>query len=555
MALPVTPVIAVVDDEAVVVSLTCDALESEGYIVHPFTQPQSALDFLHDHPVDLIITDIRMPQLSGIELIARARAVQSDLVVIFMTGYATLGSAKDAIKHGAADYIMKPFELHELRLAVAKVLREKQESASRQASQELSKLTNLGDLLFSSSDQDSIVDSSLRFAMNHLQSSQAGILVVEEQTATNYSSATKTPTSTDGAAARKLLADMVAMQLREAIVVSRSSEPFRSVIDDAASRKLLPVWVTQVDDLVVTPVPGTDGLRGVLIVPLTSETIRMNKGQLSVLSIVSRQLGMMLENLSLLRKTQHAFARLNELQDQTIELERLATRGQLSAEIGHELNNFLSVVAGSVSLVELYCDKQQYDALGKPLEAINRTISKMTRFTSDLMNHSGGQSQKEPLHLDRLLRDVVDSIRPQKRFRGIQITAQIGATDVVIVGDQTQLQQVLYNLLNNAADAMLKSDWRELTIALRADSLQAHQVVVTIQDRGVGMSPEILAKAFTEKFTTKENGHGFGLIVCRRLIESHGGTLIATSVAGSGTTMTITLPLATGVEAAASAVR
>jgi heterodisulfide reductase subunit A len=96
--------IVVADDEEIVLSLLRDTLEDEGHAIEVAANGPEALKLIEASPPDLIITDIRMPHMDGIELASRARQLCPDLVVIFMTGYADLNSAKDAIKQGAFEY-------------------------------------------------------------------------------------------------------------------------------------------------------------------------------------------------------------------------------------------------------------------------------------------------------------------------------------------------------------------------------------------------------------------------------------------------------------------
>lgn len=114
--------ILIVDDEDVVLSLLSDALEEEAAELITANSAAKAIEIIQQNPIDLLITDIRMPGMDGIELAGRAAFEQPKIKIIFMTGYANLNSAKDAIRHGAIDYILKPFELKEIRKAVWKAL-------------------------------------------------------------------------------------------------------------------------------------------------------------------------------------------------------------------------------------------------------------------------------------------------------------------------------------------------------------------------------------------------------------------------------------------------
>jgi signal transduction histidine kinase len=152
-------------------------------------------------------------------------------------------------------------------------------------------------------------------------------------------------------------------------------------------------------------------------------------------------------------------------------------------------------------------------------------------------------SKKEAIRFDQLLMEVVEYLKPQKRFAGVSLNVAPLNEPILFDADATHIQQLLYNLFNNAADATIDCTRREINVGITID--RANGVFsVTIRDSGAGMEPALLEKAFTEKFTTKKDGHGFGLLVCKRIIENHSGQLLIESVLSQGTSITTTFPLA-----------
>ena len=226
-----------------------------------------------------------------------------------------------------------------------------------------------------------------------------------------------------------------------------------------------------------------------------------------------------------------------------IELEKMATRGTMSAEIGHELNNFLSVVAGNVDLLQLHLKKGNYDQLDRHLGAVAGTLARMKSFTDNLMDLQPISSQPEVIRFDHLIREVVEYVQPQKRFEGIELSLPTEIQPIPLKADHTQIQQLLYNLLHNAADATIGCEERTIQVSIE-DHQDLNSFRIAIQDSGVGFDGELLSKAFQEKVTTKESGHGFGLVVCKRIVDNHGGELQIESAPGEGTCISITFPLA-----------
>ncbi|HHH31528.1 MAG TPA: sigma-54-dependent Fis family transcriptional regulator, partial [Polyangiaceae bacterium] len=131
--LPDTDQILVVDDEANLRKVLAAQLGRDGYEVHTAEDGEAALAFLRQHHVDLVITDLRMPKLGGMDLLRSALREQPDLPVIILTAHGTVDTAVEALKTGAFDYISKPFDKDEVRLIVDKALKTRA-LASRDAS-------------------------------------------------------------------------------------------------------------------------------------------------------------------------------------------------------------------------------------------------------------------------------------------------------------------------------------------------------------------------------------------------------------------------------------
>ena len=169
--------VIVADDEEIVLSLVRDMLEDVGHMVEVASNGPDALKLVEQIPVDLIITDIRMPHMNGIELAAKARDIRPDVVVIFITGYADLNSAKNAIKQGAFEYILKPFELKEIRQAVEKAVHKiHQMTANKDGDTQLERLSDLSQMLYTAGDRKSLTTLSLKFAMVHCRSTHGAAL-------------------------------------------------------------------------------------------------------------------------------------------------------------------------------------------------------------------------------------------------------------------------------------------------------------------------------------------------------------------------------------------
>ncbi len=542
--------ILIVDDETIVQSLVRDALEDEGYAVECASGASEALTYIESKSINLIVTDIRMPGMDGIELVKRARAVQPDMGVIFMTGYANLNSAKDAIKQGALDYILKPFELDEIRRAVKGAVHKiKKDAEGKSSAQQIDRLSDLNQMLFSVGDRSSLSTVSLRFAIMHCQSDW-GAAIFWDKAKTTFNRITIVgETTEEETLPRQSLFDCLnridVTKFHEPVLVSRFEEHplYRVHPDPGLAQLILPRWFTEGVQMIVIPVNRVESMLGLLMIGFLRDAALVKSANYKLLTIIASQLALSLENLELLEETQQAYAQLRELQDQTIQLEKIAARGELSAEIGHELNNFWGVVAGNLSMLDLHLQKGNFHELGKYIQATMDILGKIKQFTSNLMELTPISSKKETISFNKLLKEVVDYLTPQRRFQGVRINLRPAEQDIPFDADTTHIQQLLYNLFNNAADATIGSSKREITAECYINS-DGNSFSFSISDSGVGMEPDLLSKLFNEKFTTKQSGHGFGLVVCKRIVDNHGGKIHADSTPQVGTSIRIEFPLA-----------
>ena len=229
---------------------------------------------------------------------------------------------------------------------------------------------------------------------------------------------------------------------------------------------------------------------------------------------------------------------IKSLENQLIQSEKLAMSGQMAADIGHELNNYIFIISGHAQLLSARPEFQASPQAVKTLGIINDQVQKISRFTSSLMDFSAQNAKKQATDLNDLIVKLIEFIQPQHRFRSVTFDLGLEEKLPKLNVDPGQIQQVFLNLFSNAADAMGKGK-----VVARSEYLRdVEKVVIEVNDNGPGMSDEVLAKIFETGFTTKRTGHGFGLSICNRIVENHGGDLQVVSEVGKGTAFKLTLP-------------
>lgn len=170
--------ILVVDDESVIRDLLSDILSDEGYAVHTAPSGGRALDLLRDDDeFILLFTDIMMPEMDGIELIRKARGVRPEIIPIVMTGYATLESARAAVKEGAYDYVLKPFSLSEVKLAVSNAFERYDLAHENARLREISELFNISEAIATFRDEGQLLDFVLKAALERVNASRGSVLL------------------------------------------------------------------------------------------------------------------------------------------------------------------------------------------------------------------------------------------------------------------------------------------------------------------------------------------------------------------------------------------
>jgi signal transduction histidine kinase len=232
--------------------------------------------------------------------------------------------------------------------------------------------------------------------------------------------------------------------------------------------------------------------------------------------------------------------------------EKLVARGEMAASIGHELNNYLALIANNAELLSLNLQKNQGEKAKFNSQQILESISKMKRFTDGLMDFSKLETEVVSYDVRHLIEDLLFSLKAQNRFKRIIISIELDNKIPHIKIDVGQIQQVLMNILNNAADALEQrakdeeirgnaNFMRKIDIKALYDDPQS-KVQISISDNGAGIPKDSISKIFTPHYTTKEHGHGLGLPNCKKIIRNHHGEINVTSKLNEGTTFIITLP-------------
>ncbi|MES9851820.1 MAG: ATP-binding protein [Candidatus Thiodiazotropha sp. L084R] len=238
------------------------------------------------------------------------------------------------------------------------------------------------------------------------------------------------------------------------------------------------------------------------------------------------------------RRTEEA---LRETRDELIQAAKLAMLGQMSASISHEVNQPLAAIRTYTDNARKLLEQERCADVSWNLEQISELIETMTQISSQLKLFARKtDGSRRPVSLHNVIESSKRILQPQLRKSGTEIQITLAKQDPMVMADPVRLEQVLVNLIGNAANAMENQDnrWVSIEMARRDGSLQ-----IDILDNGPGIPADHLARIFDPFFTTKESGLGLGLSISHHIIESMGGTLSARNSHRAGALFTLQLPL------------
>jgi signal transduction histidine kinase len=217
----------------------------------------------------------------------------------------------------------------------------------------------------------------------------------------------------------------------------------------------------------------------------------------------------------------------------------------LTASIAHEINQPLSgiITNAGTCLRMLSADPPNVDGAQ---ETVRRTIRDGNRASDVITRLRTLYSKKEPspesMDLNEATREVTALSLSDLQRSGVMLRYELADDLPPVVGDRIQLQQVILNLLRNAADAMGATDDRPRELLIRTERDEQNHVRLSMKDSGVGFKPQTAEKIFDPFYTTKTDGMGIGLSISRSIIEAHQGRLWATPNDGPGATFSFAIP-------------
>lgn len=519
--------ILVVDDESGIALLCNRILSRAGYHVTALTDPRLAIEQLQKDHFDLLLVDIRMPEVDGFDVISRAQILQPDIAVLVMTGFGTVETAIRALRQGVDGLILKPFEKsEELLQTVRQALSDNQRKRDTARVLALRPLFTVTETLFSETDRGRLLDLIVTAICDHLHCSNVAYYEVDNG-------------KVSVVAERGNILQVKSSGFAEHLVSRVDADGDPIVINstgpgEADAQALLSSL--GLGAAILIPVARAD-LHTVLFAARDDGSPPFRGADLEMFFVLARQAVVAMENARLYEDLRAYIRRVEDSQQALLRAEKMAAAGRLTASIAHEVNNPLQSVQNCLHLAgrdDLPPEKRQeyFELAQNELERLMKTMHRMLDF------YRPGAVKVERVDVLDLLKHVLSLTAQQLSQRQIRVTTDLPDSLPAIYAVSGQIQQIFFNLILNSLDAMPGGG--EIKISAREMN---HGVEMIFQDSGPGIPEDRRNDIFEPFFSTKEGGTGLGLTVSYNIVTAHGGTLDLTNQNGSGACFRLFLPM------------
>jgi PAS domain S-box-containing protein len=499
--------ILLIDDEPDILRVLSRSLNADGHDVSTALNGAEGLTVFERAPADIVITDIKMPGMNGLEVLKLVKARAPDSEVIIITGHGDIQNAVEALHFGASDFINKPVRDEALSIAIRRAeekidirrrLREYThglEAKIQEATRELRRRSNFLSKLIRSSN-DGIIATDEDFRIVVFNPGAERILGYAQEEVVHH----------------RLLPEIFPEELaglfQQAMQAERDFKelPGRETAVVAKGGELIPVMLSG-----------------------------------SILSEGAKKLG----TVSFLRDLRE----IKRLQSELVHSERLAAIGQTVAGLAHGIKNILHGLKGGSYLVDVGIAKKNDEKLRKGWDMIKRGTERTSTLVMDLLSYSKErQPQYEPCAPNAIAAEVCDLVRERAEQEHTELVCEFDPAIGQVLIDPHTLHTVLLNLLSNAMDACLfdQDTGKRWQVRVRTAAEPDRMIRFEVSDNGIGMSDEVKEKLFTSFYSTKgQRGTGLGMLVTHKLVEEHGGRIEVETAFGQGTTVSVWLPYRT----------
>ncbi len=482
-----------VDDELSIREMTSQELGRRGFHVTLASSGEEALALFRKEPFPLVTTDLKMPGMSGLDVLRSVKSIDPDTEVLIATGYGSQEDAIECLKAGAYDYLYKPFHMDEFAALLERAW-ERRNLKTHLALYECVRSMN------QSLNLDDVLHGITEWLKKTLRASETFLEIKEESDSSfeNGAGPAVEETQTEGG---------------EGLSVSLSA-----------------------------PLMGQHGSFGVLRVVRRGKSPSFSELDKRALLLFATHAAQAVENARLYQTLQSRVEELEKTREQLIHSEKMSAVGRLAAGVAHEINNPLTGILGQAQTLLLQMPEN--DPLREDIAFMEAAAQRCRKVVQNLLQFSRSQKiEREQADLWILVRQALVFMRRSFTLHNIEIIENCEDSLPPVFVSPMHITQVLLNLFQNAFDAMGTKGILRIWARQEENGIR-----LSVADTGPGIAPDVLPRVFEPFFTTKDvgKGTGRGLAVSMSSIREHGGSLEVRSPAGGqtgGTEFIVTLPV------------
>ncbi len=517
--------IIIVDDEPDVLDLCKRILDVKGYQIKTAHSGQEVIALAQKEQFDLLLTDIRMPGMSGLEVAQAVKQFSPYIICVTMTGFSTMDMAIEALKLGVDEFVLKPFSPQELSTTVAKALEKERLRKENFRLRSLIPLFELNKTLMGTVEVEVLLQRLLNIAQAETKADLAQIYTVERGNLVSYFNPIPGVEATPDQR-------QAASQLAQLAIASNQQVNLKLLNATPEQQAVLEKLNAQ--DIIVTPLKSKEATLGALILGRTQGDFAPSDGDF--LSVLAGQAGIALENAKLFAEIQGAYQELKKLDHMKSEFINIAA---------HELRTPLAILMGYANMLEEDLQGTQKDYVSM----ITRNALRLSSLIDDMLHlqsleYGTVSLSQDPLNLPAAIQAAINDLALWVAEKNLNIQLDIPADFPLMIVDRQKFDLIIINLLNNAIK--FTPPGGDIIFSAKASGDFA---LMALKNTGISIPQDKLQRVFdrfyqVESSLTREHGGiGLGLAIVRGMVEVCGGEIRAESEEGVSTTFVFTLPL------------
>ena len=536
--------ILIADDEPQIVQLCVQLLAEQGYHVKGVTGGQEAIAMLEAEPFDLLVVDIRMPDVDGLMVLRWGIALDPNLTTVMITGYATMNRVIEALNSGARGFLLKPFGIDEFYAAIESALAQRQKEQERLRLRAQLPIMVISQMLMAEGDVVELSRRLLEVVARQMDANRAALMLIDEAADELYVAATTGLLEQSIAGMRLAAKEGIpkqAFEVQDVLVwdsglLADLEMPLRALASGSNGESLVvvPLCSGKKDVGLLSLGQPTSGARTAALTP----------SDLSLLSIMGRQIAIALENARMYATEQQRTVELARALEQQRELDRL--KNQFIQNVSHELRTPLAMILGYAELLAAGELGDVGPAQQEPLDIIvqrSNVLRDLIGNITAILENETREPVWEPVSLSDLVGEALTDFQVLADQAGLELQGELSAEVLFVLGDAEHLRRVVDNLIGNA----LKFTPTGGTVAVRLGGYDG-EVMFQVADTGIGIASEhqkcIFDRFYQVDGTTRRThgGCGLGLALVKEIVERHGGAVSVESQPAQGSTFTVRLP-------------